>query len=70
MSLGAHVVVIKDGEVLLIQREDFKIWVLPGGHAEAGESAAQAAVRVWHRQPIRDALADIGGSVAWQQDVH
>jgi cytosine/adenosine deaminase-related metal-dependent hydrolase len=29
MSLSAHVVVIKDEEILLIQRADFKIWVCP-----------------------------------------
>ncbi|MBO0778569.1 MAG: NUDIX domain-containing protein [Ktedonobacteraceae bacterium] len=45
MSLSAHVVVIKNGEILLIQREDFKVWVLPGGQVEKGESVAQAAVR-------------------------
>ncbi len=134
MSLDATAVVLKDGEVLLTQRADFKIWVLPGGGVEAGESAAQAAIREvyeetglrvaltalvgiyampnwignthsvifaakplggvllaqpgeaddaryfradalpehmnwWHRQPIRDALAGVGGSAFWQQDV-
>jgi ADP-ribose pyrophosphatase YjhB (NUDIX family) len=126
--------VIKNGEILLVLREDFKCWVLPGGKVEAGESVAQAAVREvreetgievvltslvgifampnwfgdnhsivfaakpvggvlhpqpgeadavgyfladqlperlpwWHRQPIRDALAGVGGSAVWQQDV-
>ena len=32
-------------EVLLHQREDFRIWSLPGGHIDAGESWPQAAVR-------------------------
>src|SRR5215469_1008530 len=45
MSLDVTVAVIEEGKVLLIQRADFKIWVLPGGGVEAGESAAQAAVR-------------------------
>ncbi len=45
LSLSVHVVVIKDGEILLIQREDFKVWALPGGQVETGESLAQAAVR-------------------------
>jgi hypothetical protein len=41
MSLSAHVVVINNGEILLVQRNDFKVWVLPGGQVEAGESVAQ-----------------------------
>ena len=134
MSLSAHVVVIKSGKILLIQREDFKVWVLPGGQVEEGESVAQAAVREvreetgievvltrlvgiytmprwigdvhntvfaakhvggvlqpqrgeaddagyfradslpallpwWHRQPISDAIAGIGSSAVWLQDV-
>ncbi|SRR6266704_1975788 len=41
----AKVVVIDAGRILLVQREDFKTWGLPGGHVEDGESVAQAAVR-------------------------
>lgn len=44
-TLGAAAVVLRDGEVLLIKRRDFEVWALPGGGIEAGESAAQAAVR-------------------------
>lgn len=33
------------GEVLLVLREDMRIWVLPGGGREPGESYEQAAVR-------------------------
>ena len=32
-------------QVLLIKREDFRIWVLPGGGIEPGESPEQAAIR-------------------------
>ena len=131
-NLHVSVVVIKQGQILLIQREDLHVWAIPGGQIEAGESAAQAAVREvqeetglevmlqrlvglyshphwpgdnhsavfaatpvrgtltpqegealavqyfpcdslperllwWHRQPIQDALAGKGGSVAWLQ---
>jgi ADP-ribose pyrophosphatase YjhB (NUDIX family) len=44
-GLAATVVVIDQGRVLLIQREDLKIWALPGGAIDPGESVAQAAVR-------------------------
>ena len=32
-------------QVLMHQRRDFRIWSLPGGHIEAGESPEDAAVR-------------------------
>lgn len=44
-SLGASVVVIQAESVLLILREDFRVWGLPGGAVEAGESVAEAAIR-------------------------
>lgn len=43
--LAANVVVIEDGKVLLMQREDFEVWGLPGGQVDEGESMAQAAQR-------------------------
>jgi 8-oxo-dGTP diphosphatase len=40
------VVIHEDGQrVLLYKREDFRIWALPGGNIEAGETPDQAAVR-------------------------
>lgn len=33
------------GEVLLVLREDLRLWVLPGGGCEPGETHEQAAVR-------------------------
>src|SRR5436190_998514 len=44
-GLGVHVAVIRRDEVLLVQREDFEVWGLPGGEIEPGETPAQAAVR-------------------------
>ena len=134
MSLDATAVVIDEGRIVLIQRADFKTWALPGGRVEAGESAAEAAIREvreetglhvvltglvglyalphwignthsvvfaakpsggvprpqpdeaddvryfradalpehlnwWHHQPIRDAVAGVGGSAVWRQDL-
>ena len=43
--MGACAAVIDAGKILLTKREDFEIWCLPGGHVEAGETLAQAAVR-------------------------
>jgi len=43
---SSKVVVRNDrGEVLLVQREDLRIWVLPGGRREAGETSEEAAAR-------------------------
>jgi ADP-ribose pyrophosphatase YjhB (NUDIX family) len=39
------VAIIDDNHILLIQREDFRVWGLPGGDIDPGESLAQAAVR-------------------------
>jgi 8-oxo-dGTP pyrophosphatase MutT (NUDIX family) len=35
----------KQEHVLLILREDFRIWALPGGGLEAGETPEQTALR-------------------------
>jgi len=43
---GACAVVLDDdGRVLLVKRKDFRLWVLPGGGLEDGETAEAAAVR-------------------------
>jgi ADP-ribose pyrophosphatase YjhB (NUDIX family) len=46
--LGAIAVVIRDGQVLLVQRSkqpDRGLWGYPGGAVEWGETVAQAALR-------------------------
>ena len=42
---AATAVVIKQGQVLLHKRRDFRIWALPGGKIEPGETTEQAAIR-------------------------
>jgi RimJ/RimL family protein N-acetyltransferase/ADP-ribose pyrophosphatase YjhB (NUDIX family) len=43
--LGVNIAIFDGGRVLLTQREDFHVWCLPGGHVDANETAAQAALR-------------------------
>jgi 8-oxo-dGTP diphosphatase len=45
--MGVIVVVLDEArkQVLLHKREDFRLWALPGGAIEPGETASQAAIR-------------------------
>lgn len=43
--IGANVVVMDQGRVLLTKREDFEVWCVPGGHADPGEAPAATARR-------------------------
>ena len=45
MKVGVCVAIIEDEQILLTKRKDFEVWCLPGGHVDAGETVAQAAVR-------------------------
>ena len=42
---GVTTAIIENGKVLLVKREDFPVWCLPGGMIEDCESIAQAAMR-------------------------
>jgi ADP-ribose pyrophosphatase YjhB (NUDIX family) len=44
-QIGVDAMVVERGRVLLIQRTDNRMWCMPGGAAEVGESLAQAAER-------------------------
>ncbi|HEX3053568.1 MAG TPA: NUDIX domain-containing protein [Aggregatilineaceae bacterium] len=45
MILGVNVAIFQEGKILLTQREDFRVWCMPGGHVDDHESVAQAAIR-------------------------
>jgi ADP-ribose pyrophosphatase YjhB (NUDIX family) len=45
LTLVVNIAVIQANQIILIKREDFEVWSLPGGHVDAGESVAQAAIR-------------------------
>jgi len=42
---GAGAAVFRDGKLLLIHRHDDKLWAIPGGAVEVGETVTAAAVR-------------------------
>ncbi len=46
ISQSAHILVInKKGEILLTQRKDVPLWVIPGGHLEKNETPEKAVKR-------------------------
>lgn len=45
IALGVNIALIQNNRVLLTLREDFRVWCLPGGHVEPGESIEAAAIR-------------------------
>lgn len=67
-SLGVSVVVIQDESVLLILREDFPVWGVPGGAVEVGESVAEAAIReVYEETGVEISLDRLVGIYNHQQ---
>lgn len=62
-NFGATVAIIEEGRVLLIKREDFEVWGLPGGMTDPGESIAQTAIReAWEETGIRVELTRLVGT--------
>jgi ADP-ribose pyrophosphatase YjhB (NUDIX family) len=51
---GANSAVFRDGQILLIRREDDGLWAMPGGFADVGETLAEAAEReLWEEANVR-----------------
>ena len=67
---GGEIVALRDGKLLLIQRSDDKLWALPGGLVEIGETLADAAQReLWEETGIRGRVTRLLGifdSRQWQ----
>jgi ADP-ribose pyrophosphatase YjhB (NUDIX family) len=43
--LGVNVAILQNNQILLMKREDFEVWCMPGGMIEVGEVPADAAIR-------------------------
>jgi ADP-ribose pyrophosphatase YjhB (NUDIX family) len=67
LAIGADAVVRgAAGDVLLVKREDFRVWTIPGGAAERGETPAQAALRETKEESgIEAAIDELSGVYAF-----
>jgi len=63
LAIGADAVVRSAaGDVLLVKREDFRVWTIPGGAAEQGETPAQAALRETEEESgVRATIDELSG---------
>lgn len=67
----AVVVENESGEILFIQREDFKIWVIPGGTLEHGESLIDGARReVFEETGVNVEITGLLGIFTWSNARH
>jgi 8-oxo-dGTP pyrophosphatase MutT (NUDIX family) len=66
---GAAAVINSEGKILLMRRADDKLWVMPGGQMEVGESPAEAVARETYEETgircIPKALSGIYDSRIW-----
>jgi 8-oxo-dGTP pyrophosphatase MutT (NUDIX family) len=59
---GAEAAVFRDGQLLLIRRQDDGLWALPGGLVEVGETLGEAAGReLWEEAGIRGRVCQLLG---------
>jgi ADP-ribose pyrophosphatase YjhB (NUDIX family) len=51
---GADAVVFRGDKILLVQRDDNRLWAVPGGLVEVGETLAKAAIReLWEETGLQ-----------------
>lgn len=64
LKIGAACIVRNaSGAVLLVKREDLRVWTVPGGAAESGEAPAEAAIReTVEESGIHPELGDLVGA--------
>jgi len=59
---GADAAVFRGDKILLIQRADNRLWAMPGGGADVGETIAETAVReLWEEAGLRGTAARLLG---------
>jgi ADP-ribose pyrophosphatase YjhB (NUDIX family) len=69
LILGADCVVRNEtGKVLLLKREDFRVWTIPGGGSDPGEHPSATAIRETHEETGVDvALEQLVGVYTFKQ---
>lgn len=74
VTLAVNVALLEGSSVLLLQREDFEVWCLPGGAVDLGESLAEAARReTWEETGLDIELHGIVGAYSrpnWHTSMH
>lgn len=61
-SPSAEAVVLREDEILLVQRSDDQLWALPGGITDPGETLAQTAQReLWEEAGIKGQVGQLLG---------
>ena len=65
----ADPIIIQNGHVILVERNDTGLWSFPGGHVDPGEDAATAAVRETLEETGFEIPKDNHGTVAYQGPV-
>ena len=54
-DLAASVAIIRHGQILLTKRDDFEVWVLPGGEVDPGEGIYPNQYATWTPRLLRAA---------------
>lgn len=72
INIGTAAVVENDaGEILFIQREDFKLWVIPGGTLDYGETLIEGAKReVFEETGVNVEITGLLGIFTWRNAKH